>query len=55
MTFAQNQYQPQAFRATIAAWNERAQKATTKNGFREISRFKASQSGMEFIIFVKQA
>jgi [ribosomal protein S18]-alanine N-acetyltransferase len=55
IAFAQSQYQPKAFRATIAAWNKRAQKATTKNGFHEISHFKASSTGLEFIIFTREA
>jgi RimJ/RimL family protein N-acetyltransferase len=39
IAFAQEQYQPKTLRATIAVWNLRAQKATTKNGFHNESRF----------------
>ncbi|MEL6307109.1 MAG: GNAT family N-acetyltransferase [Chloroflexota bacterium] len=46
-------YDAKRLRATIAAWNTRAQKATTNNGFQEQSRFTASNSGKEFIIFIR--
>lgn len=51
--FGRETYQATTFRATIASWNLRAQKATTNNGFTEISRFKATNSGKEFIIFMR--
>lgn len=50
LDFAQVHYRTCKFRATIAAWNQRAQKATIANGFVPVSRFKATQSGKEFII-----
>ena len=53
IAFGREQYQAKIFRATIAAWNTRAQKATIKNGFKEISRFKSEKTGMEFIIFLR--
>ena len=52
--FGREKYQIDAFRATIASWNLRAQKATTNNGFTEISRFKATKTGKEFIIFMRE-
>lgn len=52
MKFGREHYEATAFRATIAAWNKRAQKATTKNGFTEVSRFISERSGKEFIIFL---
>ena len=55
MAFGRKQYQAEVFRATIAAWNIRAQKATTQNGFVEISRFNSERTGMEFIIFLCEA
>jgi len=55
LEFGRKHYQPEKFRATIAAWNERAQKATTKNGFKEVSRFKKTGTDREFIIFMRDA
>lgn len=49
--FGRERYQATVFRATIASWNLRAQKATTNNGFIEVSRFTSENSGKEFIIF----
>ena len=46
-------YKAKRLRATIAAWNIRAQKATTNNGFQEQSRFIATKSGKAFIIFTR--
>jgi|HigsolmetaAR202D_1030399.scaffolds.fasta_scaffold00030_69 ribosomal-protein-alanine N-acetyltransferase len=51
--YAQNRFQPQTLRVTIAAWNGRAQRVWTKAGFQERDRFKASRNGMEFIIFTR--
>lgn len=55
MDFYRKQVQPKAFRATIAAWNIRAQRAIIKNGFVEASRFSATSTGLEFIIFMRPA
>lgn len=55
LDFGHERYGASAFRATIAAWNIRAQKATIKTGFEEVSRFRATSSGKGFIIFVKRA
>lgn len=52
--FGREKYQAKVFRATIASWNLRAQKATTNNGFIEVSRFNATNSGKEFIIFIRE-
>lgn len=54
INFGRETYQATSFRATIASWNLRAQKATTNNGFTEVSRFKATTSGKEFIIFMRE-
>jgi [ribosomal protein S18]-alanine N-acetyltransferase len=54
IAFGRKRYFASVFRATIAAWNLRAQKATLKNGFREYSRFMAANSGQEFVIYVRQ-
>jgi [ribosomal protein S18]-alanine N-acetyltransferase len=53
LDFAGEKYQSKAFRATIAAWNKRAQKATTNNGFIEVSRFQSDKTGAEFVIFIR--
>ena len=53
--FGRKYYQAETFRATIAAWNARAQKATMNNGFAEISRFKSEKTGMEFIVFLRDS
>ena len=55
LDFGREHYQPEAFRATIAAWNLRAQKATTDNGFKEVSHFKKTDTDREFIIFMRDA
>ncbi len=52
--FGRETYRANTFRATIASWNLRAQKATTNNGFIEVSRFNATNSGKEFIIFIRE-
>ena len=54
MDFGQERYQPTRFRATVAAWNERAQKVCTNNGFEEVSRFTATSNGKEYVIFVRE-
>jgi ribosomal-protein-alanine N-acetyltransferase len=55
MDFGRKQYKPTHFRATVAAWNERAQKVCTNNGFEEVSRFSATNTGKAFVIFVREA
>lgn len=52
MNFAREKYHAKSFRATIAAWNLRAQKATMNNDFEEVSRFKSEKTGVKFVIFV---
>jgi ribosomal-protein-alanine N-acetyltransferase len=54
LDFARARYAPAAFRATIAAWNLRAVRATAHHGFVEASRF-VSSSGVEFVIFTRPA
>lgn len=53
MDFGREKYTPSYFRATVAAWNDRAQKVCTNNGFDEATRFTATSSGKEFMIFVR--
>ncbi len=54
VAFGREHYKSNTFRATIASWNLRAQKATTNNGFVEVSRFEATNSGREFVIFLRE-
>ena len=51
--FGITRYQAQRLRATVAAWNDRAQKVCTNNGFREVSRFVKSGTDREFVILLK--
>ncbi|MGB7337725.1 MAG: GNAT family N-acetyltransferase [Phototrophicaceae bacterium] len=55
LDFARERYQPKAFRATIIEWNKRSQKATTNNGFKEVSRFTSISHDTDFIIFMRDA
>lgn len=52
--FGRNTYKATKFRATIATWNLRAQKATQKNGFEITSKFKASNNDKEFVIMLRE-
>jgi len=45
-------YQPVRLRATVAAWNERAQKVCTHNGFQLVDRFTNPKTYREFVILV---
>lgn len=51
--YAKQLFTPDTLRVTIAAWNTRAQRVWIKTGFQELSRFKASHTIMEFIIFTR--
>ncbi|MCA9916078.1 MAG: GNAT family N-acetyltransferase [Anaerolineae bacterium] len=53
LAFAQERYQPQQFRATVAAWNERAQRVCIQNGFQVESRFAHPETGMAFVILLR--
>lgn len=50
--YAQKTFRPTHLRATIAAFNQRAQNMVKRAGFIETDRFKATNSGREFVIFV---
>ncbi len=51
MDFARLHFAPRAFRATVAAWNLRAQRACARAGYRPVSTFQTPQ-GREFVIMV---
>lgn len=55
MEFARGGYAPPAFRATVAAWNLRAQKACAKTGYLPVQRFISPRSGLAYIIFLRPA
>ena len=46
-------FHPARFRATIAAYNQRAQRAVGKIGFVETSRFNRESDGLQFVIFIR--
>ncbi|MCU0465069.1 MAG: GNAT family N-acetyltransferase [Anaerolineae bacterium] len=50
LVLLRDRYAPSAFRATIAAWNTRAQAAVRHNGFIETARF-TNPKGVLFIVF----
>jgi [ribosomal protein S18]-alanine N-acetyltransferase len=54
MDYAIETYHPQALRATIAAWNERAQKVCLNNGFEMVDRFTHPTTYREFVILLRE-
>ncbi len=52
--FAHKQYPGQTFRATIAEFNERAQKVCLKHGFKVVDRFERSKDKRPFLILVRE-
>jgi len=49
-------YPGSAFRATVAAWNQRAIRLTGRAGFREIARFNGPRSPLtEYVVLLKTA
>ena len=55
MDFARAEFSPRAFRATVAEFNLRAQRACEKVGYVPIQRFIATHSGVSFVIFIRNA
>ena len=55
MDFARAEFSPQAFRATVAEFNLRAQRACEKVGYVPAQRFIATHSGVRFVIFMRDA
>ena len=55
MDFARAEFSPGAFRATVAEFNLRAQRACGKVGYVPVQRFVATHSGVPFVIFMRDA
>jgi [ribosomal protein S18]-alanine N-acetyltransferase len=54
LAFAQDQFAPVAFRATVAARNERALRVCAKVGFHPVGRFENPHSEKQFIILLRE-
>ncbi len=52
--FGARTFNPPAFRATIAAFNQRAQRACQQVGFREKARFARPSDQREFVVLLKK-
>ena len=55
MDFARAEFSPRVFRATVAEFNLRAQRACEKVGYVPAQRFIATHSGVPFVIFIRDA
>jgi ribosomal-protein-alanine N-acetyltransferase len=55
MDFARAEFSPRAFRATVAEFNLRAQRACEKVGYVLIQHFIATHSGVPFVILIRDA
>jgi ribosomal-protein-alanine N-acetyltransferase len=55
MDFARVEFSPRAFRATVAEFNLRAQRACEKVGYILVQRFIATHSGVPFVILIRNA
>jgi len=55
MDFAKAEFSPLAFRATVAGFNLRAQRACEKVGYVLAQRFFATHSGAPFVILIRNA
>jgi RimJ/RimL family protein N-acetyltransferase len=55
LEFARRTFAPPTFRATIAAFNTRAQRTWQKVGFQPIQTFASSNDGMPFVIMTRAA
>ncbi len=53
--FVRSEFSPRAFRATVAEFNLRAQRACEKVGYVPVQRFIATHSDVPFVIFVRDA
>jgi RimJ/RimL family protein N-acetyltransferase len=52
--FAQKQYPGRALRATIAAFNERAQKVCLKHGFQVVAKFERLSDKRPFLVLMRE-
>jgi RimJ/RimL family protein N-acetyltransferase len=55
LAFSRQLYAPAAFRATVAAFNQRALRACAKVGFRPVQEFTSTHTGKSFVILVRYA
>jgi RimJ/RimL family protein N-acetyltransferase len=55
LQYALDTYAPTKFRAAIAEFNVRSQRAFLRQGFKEVARFNRATDGMAFIQFERQA
>ncbi len=53
--FARATFAPTHFRATVAAWNERARRVCERVGYRQQSAFAHPATGATFILFMRKA
>lgn len=53
--FARQNYAPQAFRATVAAFNQRALKVCKKVGYHPVQTFISTHRPREFILLMREA
>lgn len=51
LRFGRERLGARRFRATVAAFNLRAQRATARAGFRESARFERPSDGLQFVVF----
>jgi ribosomal-protein-alanine N-acetyltransferase len=54
LDFAQRTYAPRAFRATIAAFNQRALHVCEKAGFRPVQTFQRDQDARAFVVLMRE-
>jgi len=52
--FAREQFAPRVFRATVAAFNQRALRVCEKVGYREVGRFYSTHTQQAFVVFVRE-
>ncbi len=55
LDFARSSFSPSAFRATVAAFNERALRVCQKAGFQAVQNFKSCADGKEFVVLLREA
>ena len=52
--FAGRRFHPRAFRATVAAFNRRSQRACEKVGFHQVQTFHRTGDGEQFVVLIRQ-
>ena len=55
LEFAEKEFQPEAYRVTIAAFNRRARRVWEKNGFQQVQTFMHAVSRREFCVYTRIA